>query len=158
CAKQIVADPNGDPTIRNLYMQIVLLGHGQARQMAEQIIASIRGRDISRRHGDISPSGSNNTTDIDAEPQQHPDDFGGSPEGRSERLEHAAALNNEKITDPTDAGAYPKPLKQQKRNTHSWENPDWSMLDDRRGQLPDFPLDTLTSAWRNWAERAAKGA
>src|SRR6476659_11295770 len=44
-AKQIVPDPHGDPTIRNLYTQIVLLGHGQARQMAEQIIASMRRRD-----------------------------------------------------------------------------------------------------------------
>jgi hypothetical protein len=26
---------------------------------------------------------------------------------------------------------------------HDWENPDWSILDDRRGNLPDFPLDCL---------------
>ena len=150
CAKQIVADPNGDLTIRNLYMQIVLLGHGQARQMAEQIITSIRRREISRRQGDNSPRGSNNATCIDAAPQQ--------PEQRSKRPERAATLNNEEITGLTDANGYAKPLEQQKGNAHSWANPDWSMLDDRRGQLPDFPLDTLTSAWRHWAERAAKGA
>jgi hypothetical protein len=43
--RQIVADRNGDPTIKQLYNQIVLLGHGQARQMAEQIVARVRGRD-----------------------------------------------------------------------------------------------------------------
>jgi hypothetical protein len=26
---------------------------------------------------------------------------------------------------------------------HTWESPDWSILDDRRGELPDFPLDCL---------------
>jgi hypothetical protein len=69
-AKQIVPDPHGDPTIRNLYMQIVLLGHGQARQMAEQIVASIRRRDAARRPGDHRPRGANNLTDGDAEPVQ----------------------------------------------------------------------------------------
>jgi Protein of unknown function (DUF3987) len=41
---------------------------------------------------------------------------------------------------------------------HTWEDPDWSILDDRRGELPDFPVDTLSAPWRAWVERAAHGA
>jgi Protein of unknown function (DUF3987) len=41
---------------------------------------------------------------------------------------------------------------------HSWDDPDWSILDDRRGELPDFPIDTLTARWQEWLGRAAHGA
>jgi len=41
---------------------------------------------------------------------------------------------------------------------HDWENPDWSMLDDRRGDLPGFPLDCLGGKLRQWVERSANGA
>ena len=41
---------------------------------------------------------------------------------------------------------------------HSWEDPDTSILDDRRGDLPEFPLDVLSSAWRDWVTNAAHGA
>jgi Protein of unknown function (DUF3987)/Bifunctional DNA primase/polymerase, N-terminal len=41
---------------------------------------------------------------------------------------------------------------------HTWETPDWSILDDRRGELPDFPLDCLGAPVREWVERAARGA
>jgi hypothetical protein len=72
-AKQIVAEPNGDPTIRHLYThQIVLLGHGQARQMAEQIVASIRRHDAVRRPGDHRSVGANNLADGEAELEQEP--------------------------------------------------------------------------------------
>ena len=37
-----------------------------------------------------------------------------------------------------------------------WESPDWSILDDRRGELPNFP-DCLGKAWAT-VNRAAKGA
>jgi hypothetical protein len=39
-----------------------------------------------------------------------------------------------------------------------WDDPDWSLLDDRRGDLPEFPLDTLTAKARAWVVRAADGA
>ena len=41
---------------------------------------------------------------------------------------------------------------------HDWNDPDWSVLDDRRGDLPDFPTDVLTSPWQNWLWRASRGA
>ena len=68
---------------------------------------------------------------------------------------------NENTKGPTGGSANIEPSERhqyQKQHTHSWDHPDWSILDDRRGQLPDFPLDTLTPAWRHWTERAAHGA
>jgi hypothetical protein len=41
---------------------------------------------------------------------------------------------------------------------HDWDEPDWSILEDRRGELPQFPLDVLTPRWRDWLERASHGA
>ena len=41
---------------------------------------------------------------------------------------------------------------------HSWHAPDWSILDDRRGSLPEFPLTCLGVTLREWVERAAAGA
>jgi hypothetical protein len=36
--------------------------------------------------------------------------------------------------------------------------PDWSMLDDRRGELPEFPLDAIGPEWSTCIRRAAHGA
>ena len=41
---------------------------------------------------------------------------------------------------------------------HSWNDPDWSILDDRRGELPEFPADVFTRPAQEWLERAARGA
>jgi hypothetical protein len=40
----------------------------------------------------------------------------------------------------------------------SWDNPDLSLLDDRRGELPPFPLNVLSASWQEWATNAAHGA
>ena len=40
----------------------------------------------------------------------------------------------------------------------SWDYPDLSLLDDRRGELPPFPLDVLSPTWQEWATNAAHGA
>src|SRR5215467_5798563 len=39
-----------------------------------------------------------------------------------------------------------------------WGEPDWSILDDRRGELPEFPLDVLSGPCADWVARAAHGA
>ena len=39
-----------------------------------------------------------------------------------------------------------------------WDDPDWSILDDRRGELPEFPINTLSPSCQQWAQRAAHGA
>jgi hypothetical protein len=40
----------------------------------------------------------------------------------------------------------------------SWDDPDASILDDRRGDLPSFPTDIFTPPICEWLERAAHGA
>jgi Protein of unknown function (DUF3987)/Bifunctional DNA primase/polymerase, N-terminal len=45
-----------------------------------------------------------------------------------------------------------------KAETGTWEEPDWTLLDDRRGELPDFPVDALPASMRDWLLRAARGA
>src|SRR5262245_15591229 len=45
-----------------------------------------------------------------------------------------------------------------KVETGSWDEPDWTLLDDRRGELPDFPLEVLPASLRGWLLRTARGA
>jgi hypothetical protein len=45
-----------------------------------------------------------------------------------------------------------------KAETGTWEEPDWTLLDDRRGELPDFPVEALPASMRGWLLRAARGA
>ena len=40
----------------------------------------------------------------------------------------------------------------------SWLEPDWSVLDDRRGYLPVFPVEVLPPPWQHWLGRASRGA
>jgi hypothetical protein len=39
-----------------------------------------------------------------------------------------------------------------------WGEPDWTILDDRRGTLPEFPADVLGSELRDYIDRASIGA
>jgi hypothetical protein len=45
-----------------------------------------------------------------------------------------------------------------KAETGTWGEPDWALLDDRRGDLPDFPIEALPASMREWLLRAACGA
>jgi hypothetical protein len=49
-------------------------------------------------------------------------------------------------------------VRERKGPLHDWGAPDWSILDDRRGDLPEFPLDCLPAPVRAWVKRAANGA
>jgi Protein of unknown function (DUF3987) len=40
----------------------------------------------------------------------------------------------------------------------AWHDPDLSILDDRRGELPNFPLEVFAPSWQQWAKDAAHGA
>src|SRR5260370_14401429 len=42
--------------------------------------------------------------------------------------------------------------------TFDWDHPDWKILEDRRGDLPDFPIGVFTPAWQRCLLRAAHGA
>jgi Protein of unknown function (DUF3987) len=41
---------------------------------------------------------------------------------------------------------------------HDWDDPDWTLLDDRRGELPEFPVDVFSPAWQAWLLRASHRA
>jgi hypothetical protein len=40
----------------------------------------------------------------------------------------------------------------------TWANPDFSILDDRRGTLPEFPIDVFSPKCQAWLKPAAAGA
>ena len=40
----------------------------------------------------------------------------------------------------------------------TWPDPDFSILDDRRGDLPAFPIDVFSTPCQAWLKRAAAGA
>jgi hypothetical protein len=63
-------------------------------------------------------------------------------------------INND---DDQDEVARP-PEYRSSDHAFDWNQPDFSILDDRRGELPEFPLDVLDEKTRSWAERAAHGA
>ena len=59
--------------------------------------------------------------------------------------------------DTKDDEASRRQQKQQ-RSTGSWEEPDSSILDDRRGELPEFPCETMPPSGNHGSTRAAHGA
>jgi uncharacterized protein DUF3987 len=87
-------------------------------------------------------------TEYRDEPKTHGAGFGRQKEDRTtdeQSKAHGSSDGSEKGRDARGAG-------------HSWDDPDWSILDDRRGDLPEFPIDTLSSPCQEWVERAAHGA
>jgi hypothetical protein len=58
----------------------------------------------------------------------------------------------------TKADEEPPRQPKQQRSTGDWEHPDSSILDDRRGELPDLPTAAIPSAIVEWIEAAARGA
>ena len=43
-------------------------------------------------------------------------------------------------------------------NLNEWGHADWSILDDRRGPLPEFPVNIFSDGLRAYLKRAAAGA
>jgi hypothetical protein len=52
----------------------------------------------------------------------------------------------------------PAPTQPRRRETGTWDEPDASILDDRRGDLPEFPLDCFPAVTHDWIRSAARGA
>ena len=51
-----------------------------------------------------------------------------------------------------------KERTQRQRETGDWDDPDMSILDDRRGELPDLPIDVFPQSMHRWMIDAARGA
>src|SRR5262249_27165317 len=47
---------------------------------------------------------------------------------------------------------------QQQASEPRWDEPDWSIIEDRRGELPSFPTGIFAQPVEQWLERAACGA
>jgi hypothetical protein len=75
---------------------------------------------------------------------------------RAFRAERDKAKTIATLFDLAVAGGW-DPATQSDNDT-AWTDPDFSILDDRRGELPDFPLDVFSPAWQQWAKDAARGA
>ena len=75
-----------------------------------------------------------------------------------EALKRVRAQEAEKKRDRKLNGEQTNKDAATKQPLHDWDAPDWSILDDRRGELPEFPLDCLSPKVRAWVERAARGA
>ena len=63
-----------------------------------------------------------------------------------------------RVTQPKGPGPADTDGASAHENAYDWGYPDWSIFEDRRGELPDFPKDALTENCLQWAERAAHGA
>lgn len=61
--------------------------------------------------------------------------------------------SEETSTDETEAETAGEAVE-----TASWDDPDFSILEDRRGELPEFPTDVFSPDWQVLLERMALGA
>jgi hypothetical protein len=52
----------------------------------------------------------------------------------------------------------PTRWEQDQGTTETWGEPDCSILDDRRGDLPDFPIDAFCAPTQKWLQLVAHGA
>ena len=80
---------------------------------------------------------------------------------RKQHTHHEESDGNAKDEAKADTRTDQESRQQnQRRSTGSWEDPDSSILDDRRGDLPEFPCETLPALWQPWlpAQRMAPGS
>jgi Protein of unknown function (DUF3987) len=89
--------------------------------------------------------------EIEEELGRYPDGIGAKYGKRLRREIYRCYAKWQQHSQSGTAGASSSP-------PHSWDEPDISILDDRRGGLPDFPVDVFTPAWQEWLRRAAHGA
>jgi len=77
-------------------------------------------------------------------------------EDRDDGAAHASSGNR---ADPGQQREEPKQeRKQRQRETGDWSDPDMSILDDRRGELPDLPIKVFPQSMHRWMLDAARGA
>jgi len=65
------------------------------------------------------------------------------------------------IDDTSDVGAFSAPSFPVYRNEgsdRSWPEIDASLLEDKRGPVPAFPIDLLPQPWRGWVAETARAA
>src|SRR5690242_9461878 len=63
-------------------------------------------------------------------------------------------------TSSSTETALPRPALKtiRTKSAAAWNNPDLEVLEDTRGELPDFPNDVLSSEWADFVRRASHAA
>jgi hypothetical protein len=82
-------------------------------------------------------------------------------EDRDDSAAHARAGNGADQQQQSQQGKQEQKQKdctQRKHTTGNWDDPDLSIVDDRRGDLPDLPIDAFPKATHRWMRDAARGA
>jgi Protein of unknown function (DUF3987) len=91
--------------------------------------------------------------DLETLMRQDPDGCAGKYLEGGDRLRKEIERSYEKAKQPSD-----DKTEAGDDSNSSWDDPDVSLLDDRRGTLPEFPVETLSPKCREWVVRAAHGA
>ncbi|WP_426613812.1 DUF3987 domain-containing protein [Bradyrhizobium sp. McL0616] len=60
--------------------------------------------------------------------------------------------------DHKEQGQSSKDHPRRARTTGEWDEPDMSILDDRRGELPELPMEVFPRSMHRWMDDAARGA
>ena len=82
-----------------------------------------------------------------------------TPESRPSSTEPPAPIfNDENLTADDQVGQNPRHHTSADTLAEAWGDPDSTLLDDRRGELPEFPVDVFTPPWQEWVLRSAHGA
>jgi len=97
--------------------------------------------------------------------EPHPDLPDREPSGDNRTLSDLSDLSA--IGGTKQSTSDEQPARGRKAETGTWEEPDWTLLDDRRGEVPDFPVDALLRlsarlassrcAWRRCNSDARRG-
>ena len=85
------------------------------------------------------------------------------PDWEPESSSSSATLRSESTLSSDKEGKPQHPTKldyrrHRDRTIHDWDDPDQSLLDTQRGNLPDFPLEVLSPNLREVIRRTSKGA
>ena len=64
----------------------------------------------------------------------------------------------EELTQRAEAAPIWCPSSTTSEAADAWDDPDWSLLDEQRGTLPEFLIKAFDKPWQEWVELAAHGA
>jgi hypothetical protein len=79
-------------------------------------------------------------------------------EDRDDGARHTSSSDGADQQKPKQDKQEHKERKQRTRTTGDWDDPDTSILDDRRGELPELPIEAFPQAIHRWMRDAASGA
>jgi hypothetical protein len=158
-AAELSATPNGE---RNETLNAVAFRMGKLiardwvdeKTVTEALLGACDANKYLREHGHRATMKTIESGIEAGRKEPHPDLPDREPSSGDDRtpLSDLSSLSGSQGTKQQSNGDYAK------RKTGTWDEPDWALLDDRRGDLPDFPTDIFAPPIRGWLQRAAHGA